>query len=102
MKIEITEKGVHNMNGERIAVGTVIEITGGKVPGHLVGKCVVMREHVAVTNPAMGAQPTTDDREALKTEGLRLGLDFPSNIPTDKLKAMIAEATAKIASGGKE
>lgn len=32
------------------------------------------------------------DREALKAEALELGLEFPSNVKTDKLLAMIAEA----------
>lgn len=32
------------------------------------------------------------DRDALKAEALALGLEFPSNVKTDKLIAMIAEA----------
>lgn len=35
---------------------------------------------------------STPDRDALKAEALVLGLEFPSNVKTDKLITMIAEA----------
>ena len=41
---------------------------------------------------AQDAEIVEDDRDALKLEATNLGLEFPLNVKTDKLKAMIAEA----------
>lgn len=35
------------------------------------------------------------DRDALKAEAKELGLEFPKNVPTDRLAEMVAEAKAK-------
>ncbi len=39
-------------------------------------------------------------RDELKAEALSLGLEFPSNIPTDKLASMVSEAIEKAQSNG--
>lgn len=61
MKIEITEKGVFDQKGERIEVGTELDIKGDKLPAAFVGKAKILRQKpakaVAVTNPADGALP---------------------------------------------
>lgn len=35
------------------------------------------------------------DRDALKAEATALGLEFPKNVPTERLAEMVAEAKAK-------
>lgn len=35
------------------------------------------------------------DRDALKAEAITLGLEFPKNVPTERLAEMVAEAKAK-------
>lgn len=35
------------------------------------------------------------DRDALKAEATTLGLEFPKNVPTERLAEMVAEAKAK-------
>jgi hypothetical protein len=63
MKIEITEKGVYDGKGQRIPVGTVINVKDGEIPSNLVGKGRAVRAieadqddaqdaKTAVTNPA--------------------------------------------------
>lgn len=44
MKFKVTEKGVHTQSGEKVPVGTVLELPGGKVPGYLVGKGAAIDE----------------------------------------------------------
>lgn len=39
-------------------------------------------------------QDATPDRDALKAEATALGLEFPKNVPTERLVEMIAEAKA--------
>lgn len=42
--------------------------------------------------PVVEAEP---DRDALKAEATALGIEFPKNVPTEKLVELIAEAKAK-------
>ena len=42
MKLQVTEKGVHGKDGEKIPVGSIVEFDS--IPGFLVNKCVVVPE----------------------------------------------------------
>lgn len=57
MKAEITEKGVYDAEGNKIAVGEEITVEGNTMPAWLSGKAVEVKERkkAAVTNPAKGA-----------------------------------------------
>jgi len=51
----------------------------------------------AATQPVASVAPVVDDnapptRDELKQKATELGIEFPSNIPTDKLSALIEEA----------
>lgn len=51
---------------------------------------------VVVVPASVAAQDEdTQDRDSLKAEATELGLEFPKNIPTERLAEMIAEAKAK-------
>lgn len=58
MKAKITQQGVYDAKGQRIAVGTVVNVKGDDLPAYLVGKAVALDEpkaaepKTAVTNPA--------------------------------------------------
>jgi hypothetical protein len=39
MKLEITQKGVFDANGDEVSVGTVINVKGDSVPAGLLNKC---------------------------------------------------------------
>lgn len=57
MKLEVTQKGVHDARGQRVAVGDVIEVEGDTVPAWLVNKVRVAGEtsgKTLVVNPSMG------------------------------------------------
>lgn len=76
MKIEITEKGVNHM-GERLKVGTTMEIMGDTLPKHMAGKARVLEERrrVQVTNPAKGAVApgmSAQERQTLLGEAAKL------------------------------
>ncbi|AHD02942.1 hypothetical protein [Leisingera methylohalidivorans] len=56
MKVKITQKGVFDQKGERVEVGEVLTVKGGKMPPHLIGKAVELdaapgEGKVPVTNP---------------------------------------------------
>lgn len=62
MKVEITEKGVYDKDGNPIEIGTEIEVKGGSVPAWLINKAKAIKVKAAkdegdtaVTNPAKGA-----------------------------------------------
>lgn len=61
------------------------------MPEAMAGKAVAPQVAAAQTIEA----PAPLDRDALKAEATALGLDFPKNIPTERLSEMIAEAKAK-------
>ena len=50
---------------------------------------------VVVPAPAPDQGEDTQDRDSLKAEATELGLEFPKNVPTERLAEMIAEAKAK-------
>ena len=63
MKLEITKKGFRDQSGKAVPVGTVINVKGDDIPAGLVNKCRVVadgRGKTAVTNPAQGAQGTSE------------------------------------------
>lgn len=76
MKVEITEKGVHDQTGAEIAKGTQITLEGDVLPGWLVGKAQVVaasaKAKTAVTNPKKGAikdpAPSAAERQAIMKE----------------------------------
>lgn len=87
MKIEITASGIFGADGE-IPVGTVVDMKSAPqgwngryriVSGETEGK-------TAITNPAKEADPA---REDLKKQANELGLEFPRNISTEKLKELV-------------
>lgn len=45
--------------------------------------------------PVSAPQGSDYDREALKAQAIGLGLEFPKNVPTERLAEMVAEAKAK-------
>lgn len=58
MKVEVTRKGVYDQAGNKVAVGTEMDIKGDTVPGYLRNKVRVVPskgQRAAVTNPAEGA-----------------------------------------------
>jgi len=62
MKLEVTQKGVHDAKGQRVAVGDVIEVDGDTVPAWLVNKVRPAGETSGkklVVNPAEGDSPKT-------------------------------------------
>lgn len=79
MKIKVTEKGVYDQKGKRVAVGTPFTVPGGVIPSWLVGKVVIIEgapakaqtipaAKTAITNPAPSApQKGDDDTGADKT-----------------------------------
>ncbi len=57
MKAKITQQGVYDAKGQRIVVGTVVNVKGDDLPAYLVGKAVALDEpkpepKTAITNPA--------------------------------------------------
>lgn len=55
MKVEITETGVYDQDGNRVPVGTQIDVKGDAVPAWVANKCRVVAKaqgKTAVTNPA--------------------------------------------------
>lgn len=89
MKMKVTQKGVYDAKGQRIDVGTIIDVKGDKVPGYLVGKSAPV-DAVAVTNTDDGL-----DRDALKAQAKEMGIEFAQNIPTAKLKELVDAEVAK-------
>lgn len=90
MKVTITEKGVFDADGERIPVGTEIEVKGEVLPGPLVGKCQeVGKAKKAVTNPKDGGD---EELQALKARADELGIEYAGNIGAKKLAEKIAAA----------
>jgi hypothetical protein len=68
MKIKVTEKGVYDQKGKRVAVGTVFDVPGGVIPSWLVGKVAIIEGapakaqavpegKTAITNPAKTDAP---------------------------------------------
>lgn len=61
MKYEVTEKGVYDAKGERVPVGTEIEVKGDDVPAYLKNKARPLgKAKAAVTNPAKGPVQQTE------------------------------------------
>ena len=61
MKLEITQPGVSDKNGDAIAIGTVIDIKGDEIPTWLVNKCQ------AVAAPARGAKMVVNPAQGTDT-----------------------------------
>ncbi len=70
MKIEITQSGVFNKDGQELTIGTVIECDGDQMPTYLIGKAVEAdSKRVAITNPAENAiAEDLDEITALRAE----------------------------------
>lgn len=104
MKVEITQKGAHGPKGEH-KVGDTVTIDGDVIPGYLVGKCRPLGR-VAVTNPASGSAPGTEDEElkGLRARYTELFEKKPGmQWDADKLREMIAEKEADtVGQGGGE
>lgn len=98
MKIRITSGGIHDSTGKEVAVGT--ELTVKDEPKGWKGRYVVVsgdgKGKTALTNPEKSDLDELD-RDALKAKADELKLEYPANIPTDKLKTLVAEAQAKAA-----
>lgn len=104
MRIEITATGIYGQNGE-IPVGT--ELTVKEEPTGWAGRYRVIADEkgkTPVINPldhdndgkSGGAKPNDppSERDALKAQAAELGVEYPRNIATDKLKALIEDAKA--------
>lgn len=61
MRVQITQKGCYDDAGERIPVGTIIEVKGDAMPASFINKACPVGK-VAVTNPAKGAVPEGDGK----------------------------------------
>jgi hypothetical protein len=105
MRIEITGRGIYGPAGE-VPVGTIIETSAE--PTGLDGRYRVLSDEkgkTPVINPLDhdgdgkdgGAKPNDppSERDELKKQAAELGLEFPANIRTDKLRELI---DAKLAS----
>lgn len=99
MRIEITGRGIYGTAGE-VAIGTIIEVS--EEPKGLDGRYRVLADEKGkepVTNPldhdgdgkAGGAKQNDppSERDELKKQASELGLEFPANIKTEKLKELI-------------
>ena len=84
MKIEITAGGIYGANGE-LPVGTVLEVKAE--PKGWAGRYRVVSGgdeecKTAIVNP-------DNEREDLKKQADELGIDYPRNVKTEKLKELI-------------
>jgi hypothetical protein len=99
MRIEITHGGIYGAAGE-VEIGTIIDVSDE--PKGLDGRYRVLSDEkgkTPVINPldhdgngkAGGAQPNDppSERDELKKQAAELGLEFPANIKTEKLKELI-------------
>ncbi|MGX1096522.1 hypothetical protein [Amorphus sp. MBR-141] len=70
MKMEVTRKGVFDAKGEKVPVGTMIDVPGDKVPGYLVNKAVAVKGgKTAITNPAENPVQQSVDGYAVADKG---------------------------------
>lgn len=82
MRIEITAPGIYGLDGE-IAVGTTFDVS--EEPTAWAGRYRVVSDDKGkepVTNPP-------NERDELKKQADELGLEYPKNISTEKLKELI-------------
>lgn len=86
MKCKVTEKGVYDAKGERIPVGTVLNVKGSKIPPYLVGKAVADGAD-AVTNPAK-----TQKRIGLEAQAAELDVAFTDETADNDLIEAIKAA----------
>jgi hypothetical protein len=78
MKIEITEKGVHDAKGKPIAVGTIIEVKGEAMPAWLLNKAVEVKGGKA--SKQIVVNPDADMADLLK-QAAELGIEVNKDAP---------------------
>lgn len=86
MKVKVTEKGVYDAKGERVPVGTMLNVKGDEMPAYLVGKAAAV-DAEPVTNPAK-----TKKRQALEAQADELSLDYSEETSDDDLIEAIKAA----------
>lgn len=72
-----------------IADGWAMTTTEAKAP-----RIIPTEAPTAAPTSAPDAPDESADRDALKAEATALGVEFPKNVPTDRLIEMIAQAKA--------
>ncbi|MFC3169228.1 hypothetical protein [Paracoccus fontiphilus] len=58
MKLKITKPGYHDQKGEPVEVGTVITVSGDKIPAALINKCEQLDDDTK------GKEPVTGQKQA--------------------------------------
>ncbi|KQU96444.1 hypothetical protein [Devosia sp. Root105] len=81
MRIKITKPGIYNAKGEEIRVGTELDVKGE--PTGWAGRYEV------ISGSTDDKEPITAERDELKKQANELGIEFPRNITTEKLKELI-------------
>lgn len=82
MRIEITAGGIFGADGE-IPVGAIVDVK--EEPKGWAGRYRVLADDA-------GKEPVTNeptDRDELKKQAGELGIEYPKNISTEKLKELI-------------
>jgi hypothetical protein len=90
MRIEITGRGIYGANGE-VAVGTVLTLKNEpkgwagryRVIGTTEGKEPVNGQDNA------SSEDKPSERDELKKQAAELGIEYPKNISTEKLRELI-------------
>ena len=90
MKLEVTQKGVRAL-GNEVAVGTIIDVKGDKVPDSLVNKVVEVGKRTAIINPENGGEPKTYD-EMTRAELDKLAEDRKVDVKEAKNKGDVIAA----------
>lgn len=99
MKLEITQKGVFDAEGNELEIGSVITVKGDTVPSLYVNKARVLG--AKITNPKKeedsGQATSGANREQLEARAAELELKFHPSLGDDKLAAQIKAREEELA-----
>ena len=57
MNLKITKPGYHDKNGKLVEVGTIVSVSGDRIPASLLNKCEVVAEDAKGKEPVTGQNP---------------------------------------------
>ena len=64
MKLKITKPGYHDKNSKPVEVGTIVSVSGDRIPASLLNKCEVVGEETEGKEPVTGQKPGDDKAKA--------------------------------------
>lgn len=83
MRVRVTSTGIFGLTGE-VPIGTEFEVNGELDPS------IAARVTILQSDPAPDAVFVTGiDRDELKKQADELGIEYPKNIPGEKLKELV-------------